>query len=113
MRIPQVMDEQCEKVLFHAASPVLVLFEVAGNVISRMMREVAEDLSDQFDDRIIFIRISADENPAVAEKLAYISEVDSEPRIVVFKRTKPIGVIRPHMGLDDVLGIIERAITSV
>ena len=64
MHVPTVTDQMLDKCLEAASSPVAVLFfggEAPDRtwLTSRRFERVAED----YDDKVIFLRISGDENP--------------------------------------------------
>ena len=87
--MPTVTDEMLEKVLQAAASPVFVEFTEADSVVSAKLRRRVEVTAEEFDDRVIFLRLFVDENPGPAAAW----RIDSRPMLVVFKRGREIGRI--------------------
>lgn len=70
MKIPMCTDVMIEKVLGAAASPVAILWEETDGLGYRNNRTVTQFAADEYDDRVIFLACSIDENPSAAEKWA-------------------------------------------
>lgn len=96
MKIPYVTDQQLDKVLDKAASPVVVTFlgspDRDRNAFWRWrMSEIAKD----WDDRLIFCHLSVVENPEISVRLHAIrDEADllDLPQIRIFLRGEVFGI---------------------
>jgi thioredoxin-like negative regulator of GroEL len=108
MHVPTVTDEMLDKVLQAAASPVFVEFTEADSSVSARIRRRVEVTAEEFDDRVIFLRLYVDENPGPAESW----RIDARPTLVVFKRGREIGRIGGDVPADAVSDLIEKAITA-
>jgi len=69
MKIPRCTDEQVEKVIAAAASPVVILWEAIDSLGWRLNRFIAEFVADEFMDKVIFISCLVDENPEAAARM--------------------------------------------
>ena len=110
MHIPTITDEMFEKVVGTAASPVVVFFEVAGSAPCAKARKELEVLSEEYDDRVIFIRISVDENPIVCGKQGI--EAPNCPAVVAYKRKKVIGSLKGTVDTAELDKLLEQAISA-
>jgi hypothetical protein len=63
MHIPTVTDQMLDKVLEAAASPVFVEFTEGGSENCFRVHHRIAALAEEFDDRVIFLRLDCDENP--------------------------------------------------
>jgi thioredoxin-like negative regulator of GroEL len=107
MHVPTVTDEMLEKVVEAAASPVfLVFFEAASAGCARLRRRV-EGVADEFDDRVIFLAINADENPSPAKAHG----LDELPSILILKRGREVGRAVGDIARESIEELLERAIT--
>jgi thioredoxin-like negative regulator of GroEL len=105
MHIPTVTDQMLDKVLEAAASPVLVEFREGTwscLVVHNRIQAIAED----WDDRIIFVRIDVDENPT--PQAAY--RALELPCIVIFCRGVEFGRCMGNVDRDTMERLLERAI---
>lgn len=109
MCIPTIIDEQFDRVVGVAASPVAVFFEVADSAPCAASRRVFERMAEEYDDRVIFLRIFVDENPTICyrEKI----EPPNCPSIIVYKRKKPIGSLIGAIDADGLGKLLEQAIS--
>jgi len=108
MHVPTVTDEMLDKVLQAAASPVFVEFTEADSITCSKIRRRVEATAEDFDDRVIFLRLFADENPGPCAAW----RVDSFPALVVFKRGREIGRAAGDVAGDELCALLERAITA-
>lgn len=86
--------------------PVLVDFWAPWCGPCRMVAPIVEELSEEYDGRVKFVKLNTDENPQVAGKYG----IRSIPTLLVFKGGDPVGQIvgfRPKSDLkkrlDEVL----------
>ena len=108
MHVPTVTDEMLEKVLQAAASPVFVEFTESDSAVSSRIRRRVEVTAEEFDDRVIFLRLYVDENPGPAAHW----RVETRPMLVVFKRGREIGRIGGDVSTETLSDLIEKAITA-
>lgn len=108
MHIPTVTDEMLEKVVDAAASPVFVVFCEAGSINSARLRWRVESIADEFDDRVIFLCLSIDENPTPAKGYA----LEDGPGVVVLKRGRVVGRATGEVTPETIEDLLERAITA-
>src|SRR5207249_1850812 len=106
--VPTVTDEMLEKVLQAAASPVFVEFTEADSPGCSRLRRRVETTAEDFDDRVIFLRLFVEENPGPAAAW----HVDGAPSLVVFKRGREIGRAAGDVTSDEISALLERAITA-
>jgi len=97
MHIPTVTDQQLDKVIECASSPVAIVF-FGGPDRSRegLWRWRLRAIADDWDDRIIFLFINAWENPVMSMSLGAIHGDDAGARLelpvlIVFRRGVEFG----------------------
>lgn len=108
MHIPTITDEMLEKVVDAAASPVFVAFVEGNSPSSARLRWRVESIADEFDDRVIFLSINADENPTPAKSHG----VDECPTIVIMKRHREVARATGDVTRESLEELLERAITA-
>jgi thioredoxin-like negative regulator of GroEL len=108
MHVPTVTDEMLEKVLQAAASPVFVEFTEADSPVCARIRRRVEGTAEEFDDRVIFLRLYVDENPGPARAW----RADLKPTLVVFKRGREIGRTAGDVPAETLAALLEKAITA-
>ncbi len=69
--------------------PVLVDFWAPWCGPCRMVAPVVEELAEEYDGRVKFVKVNTDENPQVAGKYG----IRSIPTLLVFKGGDPVGQI--------------------
>lgn len=104
MRIPTVTDLMLERALVVAASPVAVLFMAGDADRLGWIRNRFQFVADQYDDRVIFLEISADENPTPAfDRMVGIDR----PQIVIYRRAVSKGRLVDEFTADLISHLIE------
>ena len=79
--------------------PVLVDFWAPWCGPCRMVAPIVEELSEEYDGKVKFVKLNTDENPQVAGKYG----IRSIPTLLVFKGGEPVGQIvgfRPKSDLE-------------
>lgn len=97
MHIPTVTDQMLTKVIEAASSPVAVIF-LGGPDRSRnaLWRWRLKEIADDWDDRIIFLMISATENPEISVYWNALHHADAYvgldlPMLIVFRGAAEFG----------------------
>lgn len=108
MHIPRVTDQMLDKILEAAASPVLVEFTEGDNPLAAKVRGRIETTAEEFDDRVIFLRIDCDENPTPAAAWRALEL----PCVVIFKRAREFGRCMGNVDRDSLSRLLERAIMA-
>lgn len=95
MRIPTVTDAIAEKVFDNAVSPVAVEFTCLGEEQARS-RRILELVAEEFDDRIIFLRIFQEENPEFA-RMWFVKEC---PTVIIVRRRAEVWRLQGVVSMD-------------
>lgn len=110
MHIPSITDEMLLKVVETCVSPLFLVFSEACSAGSAAARQMISILADEFDDRVIFLEINADENPTVAKAYAVVRF----PTILAIKRGRVVGRIAvEQIDVPTVEALIEKAVAAL
>jgi thioredoxin-like negative regulator of GroEL len=105
MRIPTVTDEIAEKVIGCAVSPVALL--VMGlSEESVWTKECLEIVADDYDDKIIFLRLLDEENPNFSDRLL----VRVCPTLIIFKGATATDRIADPKKAAEIREVLERTL---
>jgi thioredoxin 1 len=84
-----VTDASFEQEVLKASKPVLVDFWAPWCGPCRMVAPVVEELAQEYDGKVEFVKLNTDENPNTAVKYG----IRSIPTLLVFKEGQPVGQI--------------------
>ncbi|MEX0787110.1 MAG: thioredoxin [Dehalococcoidia bacterium] len=94
-----VTDDDFEQEVLKAEKPVLVDFWAPWCGPCRMVAPVVEELAEEYEGKVDFVKLNTDENPNITVKYG----VRSIPTLLVFKGGEPVGQIvgfRPKSDLQ-------------
>ena len=84
-----VTDASFEEEVLKASTPVLVDFWAPWCGPCRMVAPIVEELSEEYDGKVKFVKLNTDDNVATASKYG----IRSIPTLLVFKAGEPVGQI--------------------
>ena len=84
-----VDDSNFDQIVLQAMTPVLVDFWAAWCGPCRMVAPVVEELSEEYEGRISFVKLDVDQNPKMASKYGIMSI----PTLLIFKSGNPVSNI--------------------
>ena len=100
-----VADATFEQEVLKSAKPVLVDFWAPWCGPCRMVAPIVEELAEEYDGKVEFVKLNTDDNPNTAVKYG----IRSIPTLLVFKGGEPVGQIvgfRPKSDLKERLDAV-------
>ena len=85
----EVTDATFEQEVLKAPRPVLVDFWAPWCGPCRMVAPIVEELAEEYDGKVNFVKLNTDDNPVIASRYS----IRSIPTLLVFKGGEPIGQI--------------------
>ena len=85
----EVTDATFEQDVLKASAPVLVDFWAPWCGPCRMVAPIVEELAEEYDGRVGFVKLNTDDNPLVASRYG----IRSIPTLLVFKGGRPVAQI--------------------
>jgi thioredoxin 1 len=101
----EVTDATFDQEVLESAKPVLVDFWAPWCGPCRMVAPVVDELAQEYDGKVEFVKVNTDENPNTAVKYG----IRSIPTLLVFKGGQPVGQIvgfRPKSDLKQRLDAV-------
>ena len=99
-------DATFEADVLNNAEPVMVDFWAPWCGPCRMVAPVVEELSDDYDGRVKFVKLNTDENPKVAGKYG----IRSIPTLMIFKGGERVGQVTGAVAKAQVKRTLEKAL---
>jgi thioredoxin 1 len=85
----EVTDATFEQEVLKAPHPVLVDFWAPWCGPCRMVAPIVEELAEEYDGKVNFVKLNTDDNPVIASRYG----IRSIPTLLVFKGGEPVGQI--------------------
>ncbi|MFC2034235.1 thioredoxin [Chloroflexota bacterium] len=81
-----VNDDDFDQTVLHSQKPVLVDLWAPWCKPCKMVAPVLDELADEYDGKINFVKVDIDQNPKTATKYGIMSI----PALLIFKEGKPV-----------------------
>lgn len=103
-----VTDQNFKEHVLQNPLPVVVDFWAPWCVPCKVINPIMEELADEFQGKVVIVKINADKNPQAVEML----QVMSMPTIVLFKNGQPVKVVVGSHGKHTYKQMIQELLTS-
>ena len=102
----EIEEAKFEDVVLKAETPVLVDFWAPWCGPCRMVAPVVEELAEDYDGKVDFVKINVDDSPKIASQYG----VMSIPTLILFKDGKPVSNVVGFRPKDELKKNLEEAL---
>ncbi len=102
----EIEEAAFNEAVLQAKTPVLVDFWAPWCGPCRMVAPVVEELAEDYDGRVSFVKVNVDDSPRIATQY----DVMSIPTLIVFKDGQPVDTIIGFRPKDELKKILETAL---
>jgi len=102
----EIEEAKFDEAVLKSTMPVLVDFWAPWCGPCRMVAPVVDELSDDYDGKVSFVKINVDDNPKIASQYG----VMSIPTLMVFKEGKPVDTIIGFRPKDELKKSLDTAL---
>ena len=102
----EIEEAKFDEAVLKSDIPVLVDFWAPWCGPCRMVAPVVEELSDDYDGKVNFVKVNVDDNPKIASQYGIMSI----PTLMVFKAGEPVDTIIGFRPKDELQKSLESAL---
>ena len=102
----EIEEVKFDEAVLKSTVPVLVDFWAPWCGPCRMVAPVVDELSDDYDSKVSFVKINVDDNPKIASQYG----VMSIPTLMVFKEGQPVDTIIGFRPKDELKKSLDTAL---